>query len=443
MNDVLIEISQVDSSFMPYIVVYSPEDLQKMDFPKVFEENQIGINKMFNRFINESEKPFSYDLKTKLYQSNKKMTPKVVFLQNIINEVRNDLNLIKEDYYNKQVTITSRLMLFVTNCNQNNISCCFEHALYEEKVRNRLYSDKSFAKLLFRLKSLDNYCCRLEKNTVCLNVDLDSIKQKLTEASSQSDKSIEFAAYGPFDETFMDFIVEKNTLQRFSIAASRIQSSIMYSILDLNEADHIYKSFLMLFEVAGSKERYVVLSSVIRVLFDQMYTMFLSSSFSTGISCVFLENCQKMKMKTAIELKISANLLQSDQMDIPFSQVVLKSSHLTTATNCLFSVCMYNNPLDIVYEIFKAVKLIDAFVLDNMSQTGSSNQPLTTSMSFDDIFSIFSAVFVQNPPPNATSISTTLANMKNLQLSSAFDFAKLLFGSAVDYVNQSNLQNCE
>ena len=435
MNDIILEIVQIDPEIVPFIIPYTPDDIKKIENINLIINNNLElILNFFNYFLKESQNPFIITLPSKVIYHNKNKLPIINYCHLLFLKFQTKLNKIKENFYQKQANIASKLYLFVTKFNESNHKCIIDTDLYSKNVSHLFALNNEILKILKKICILESY---LSKKIVQLPspISLEILSNSLIETSINVDKSIEYSPYGLFDRLFFEFIEFNNTTQRFTLSANIIKEDQT----NLKECEHLFKSFSMLLNPNNSKQKFTLYSSIIRIIYDQISIQYLENYFKISIEEIFYIKCYKLSQFTSIEFNINSNLIKFEDFTLPFNILILKYEDLLNSTKNIFGISFLNNPLDMIYEIFKSVKLIDQFVLKNLMEITQNFNQNSTMMSFDDIFSIFLAIFVQNPPINCLNISKHFITIKNLTLSSAFDFAKLLFNSTIDYINNYKL----
>jgi hypothetical protein len=102
------------------------------------------------------------------------------------------------------------------------------------------------------------------------------------------------------------------------------------------------------------------------------------------------------------------------------------------------------NPVDIIASVFIVLKAGEEFVKQNHLENRfgpyvsmfDRNKVANVSqqLSFDDFFPMFCLIFALACPVNGAAISDLISRLTGMALSPAFDFAKLFFTSALQYV---------
>ena len=123
-----------------------------------------------------------------------------------------------------------------------------------------------------------------------------------------------------------------------------------------------------------------------------------------------------------------------------------KENELKKASNLMNETQFLTNPIDIINHIHCALNFINEFYqkcaiikkYGSLSRSVKENKERISMdasfLAFDDIFPLFCMIISYAAPSNAVAVGDFLARTEDLKLGSQFEFAKLLFTSAIEYI---------
>ena len=111
-----------------------------------------------------------------------------------------------------------------------------------------------------------------------------------------------------------------------------------------------------------------------------------------------------------------------------------------------------HNALNLINKFFQKCEIVKKFGTLNckISLDENENHSImemnSNFLAFDDIFPLFCMVISYASPSNAVAVSDFLSRTEDLKLGSQFEFSKLLFTSAIEYIindvgNSTNRMN--
>jgi hypothetical protein len=190
----------------------------------------------------------------------------------------------------------------------------------------------------------------------------------------------------------------------------------------------------------------VIKNGVFRMFFDRLFLIGPELFEVTAADALELsKRCGTLRWVTAREMAIPEKFMQPAMMHLPIVTLIQRSKLLQDAANEIDLIPFITNPIDIMAKVFNCLKMMEEFVRENSFQNrfgmfvSMFDQAKVSSasdqMSFDDFFPIFCSVFAVSAPSNASAIGDLMARLTGLGLPASFDFAKLFFTSAVQYVS--------
>lgn len=234
-----------------------------------------------------------------------------------------------------------------------------------------------------------------------------------------------------------------------------------------------------------TNERMVLRCSFVRILCNIIYTNFPGFLYEP-MNPKFFHACEIVKLSTPKEMEINPKIICDYMMNTSFKflvesvdlysgnisddissssdQIILskkrkrsktfnsyydKNVHdneLKKASNLINETQFLTNPIDIIYHIHCALNLINEFYqkcgvvrkYGSLSCLSKENEERilknASFLAFDDIFPLFCMVIAYSAPSNAVAVGDFLARTEDLKLGSQFDFSKLLFTSAIEYM---------
>lgn len=238
-----------------------------------------------------------------------------------------------------------------------------------------------------------------------------------------------------------------------------------------------------------TNERMVLRCSFVRFLCNVIYTNFPGFLFEP-INNKFYEACEIVRVSTPKSMEINPKIICDYMIDTSFVFLVesdtlytnspdnnpkkrkrsktfhvindkdvdlKKENELKLASNLINETQFLTNPIDIINNIFCALNYIKEFFQKCMifRKYGSldwkdtmkdkvkeiKNEMDSNFLAFDDIFPLLCMVISYAAPSNAVAVSDFLHRTEDLKLGSQFDFAKLLFTSAVQYITNDVLND--
>lgn len=409
--------------FMP--VVPTPENIK--EFRTKFHEIFQNISKLSEEYVLISLQRHVLEKPQITKMSTRYDKPIQDFLLGKLAKLQLKLNQFRSSFYEAKARILNDVSVYIMNCYETEGYMNFDLEGYKKYVVKEYMAHPVVQKTFYRSKCIQSYLHRLDLE-IEERLNLKLMKSILTNATQNIDQTLEFSPYNSFDYAFSDFTFSSKTIQRFDICVKNVIKTLTKRRINMRELDQVNKSFNLLFDPQNSNERLVMHSAIVRVMFDEISLVKNFFLFSDENSEQFVQKCSILRKMNPKQLKIAENLMKPDMMEQPFEEIVQASPDLIEATRMINCLHFLTNPYDIVYQTFKAVRLIDQFVKINMG--GKSN----TNMSFDDVFSLFCPVMSIDPPKNAVALSRFLLGVEGLQFSQPLDFAKIVLSSSVDYI---------
>ena len=425
-----VDCDDIDPSLVRFLIPIVPEKEQMEQYEKDYQPTMDKIRKLGENYVRKTEMHFEFHLDD-ISKTTKYQKPIYKYILNEMQNIRLKLNSLKENFYSKKAILATTVLSFLMESHAKNIPILFDVEAFKKATAQEF---KSLESITTEVKHYRMFCVYLNNQSSELEkrFDINNMRQILVDSAENVDMSQEYSPYGDFDDVFVDFVEWSKAILRFDQSVQTVVENTGKRLINMRDLDVIKKSFAMLFLPVGAAQRLVLTYAINRVFFDEIALVPGYFLFSEIGSEEFNKNCAILRKKTPVELEISPSLMKPEMMDVPFEDIVANSETLLESSRNLNSIHFITNPYDITYTAFKAIKLIDNFVVDNKgldkTQAGSSN------MSFDDVFSLFCPVMAIDPPKNCVSLADFFSRIDGLRFSSSLDFAKLLVSSSVDYI---------
>lgn len=423
----------IDSSCIKFLEPIAPEGPELKRFESLFNNNFSELTELSISYQRVSELEYAMPTSVKVTNNSKSI---IRFLLDQMQDAKNKADTIKEKFYARKVTILSKVSFFLLESKNNNIPILFDSKGYAKLTEKEFSENKELNIEKRHFQSLESYL-KNESLKLETRFSLEKMREALSNAAEKVDQNREYSPVNEFDDEFTDFVVWSKTDQRFDLTVKRVVENSGKRLINIRDLDHITKSFNMLFQPKNINEKIVINFAITRYFFDALSIVPGFFLYSNDESPVFTEKCASLRKKTPTQLGIHPSLMKPEMMEVPFEDIVKDSKYLNESSQYLNSLHFYTNPFDIAFTAFNAVKAIDNFVLGNKQIDESS--PEGSSMSFDDVFSLFCPVLAIDPPKNCMSLAKFYSKIDGLVFSSALDFAKLLILSSVDYITNIEL----
>ena len=472
-----IILDKTSSQFLLRLIPGSEDALEAYkSFPKIKEELQVLLNKCKHNagsddFIIFLDKPQCTDF----------FHPKYLVYAALYT-IQQKIMKMHHKYYLDEIDIIKNLILYLEyNCTPKSPLSFFVEAFsqfisdkYNEIIGKHIHS----ARFLYR------HYCENHWPDLIPTIPLEAVRNALLEAEKQVELSTEYVPFTFFDEIFLAYLNSKTSNNHFTLfeeTSSEIlsvykgESSFLtpiqsQSVPNFSEISMIPENDTEISDLleipipkiktqkAGKldfaqmnkktapaaieigphsiEQNRVLRCAIVRIVFDCIIQQ-EPDLLSIGIDQIYINNCHTIAASTPRQLKFNKNTLKPEQMEMTINQLVKSNKLLQDALESFFSIIFYNNPLDISYCLFFGLKAIESFVKEQTSAK------VVSEMSFDDFFAFFYSIMAINPPANATGIAKFLMCIEHFKLSDAFDFAKLLFTSAVDFTQKFGLEILE
>ena len=420
----------LDPSVVRFLIPIPPEKEQIEKYEKDYQPTMDKIRELGESYVSKTEMHFEFHLDD-ISKTTKYAKPIYKYILSEMQNIRLRLNSLKENFYSKKAIIATQVLSFLMESHSKNIPILFDVKAFRETTANEFSKLES---ITTEIKHYRMFCVYLNYQSSELEkrFDINNMREILAQSSEKVDMNQEYSPIGEFDDVFVDFVEWSKAILRFDQSVEKVVENTSKKLINMRDLDVIKKSFAMLFQPKNAAQRLVLTYAINRVFFDEIALVPGYFLFSEIGSEEFNRKCAILKKKTPVELEISPSLMKPEMMDKPFDEIVENSEQLLESSRNLNSIHFITNPYDITYTAFKAIKLIDNFVVNNKGldpgKAGSSN------MSFDDVFSLFCPVMAIDPPKNCVSLADFFSRIDGLSFSSSLDFAKLLVSSSVDYI---------
>jgi hypothetical protein len=313
------------------------------------------------------------------------------------------------------------------------------------------YETRRPSKLFRKLISLKTYVTNNLQSSRFIDMPLVQLQASLQQSASQVIETIGFSPRCTFDDDFAAFVCAGGALaiDKFDEISARIARR-----LDMSPIKDVIGQSVQLLRPRTQGEVCVIKNAVYRLLFDRLYLKFPEpiagpKSGPQGLG----QLCDRMRWLTPRELSIPEKMMKPWMMDLSFTILVQRSVHPQKAVSDLSAIQFLTNPVDIIANVYLALKAGEEFVRQNVLETRfgqfvSMFDPrkvanVSDQLSFDDFFPLFCPLFSLACPINATVIARLVSKLKGVELSPAFDFAKLFFLSALEYVKNVKVDSIQ
>ena len=324
--------------------------------------------------------------------------------------IQEKLHCAVEDSAQFVVRLVSQMISILKDCSSQEIAVNCRIMEFHDFISSKFRNDPTQIKIKRHVHALDQYIMR--------NFKTDSLKKEtlqsgMQEVSQCPPPPTDYYDYNFLDEQFSIYMAEREENSMIPTENSLIVSS-------LNDFLHSVSANLE----PQSDSEYLAISSVaIRYYFSYLsYPPAPIESFNE-----FCSKCQQIISMTPTELAVTDFLIKPGYEDMPFTEMALSDSNIQKAAEYLEEIQFYTTPIDISNLIYLAMKSIEQFANANSG---------TSSLSFDDLFSIFYPIFAMRPATNCQAVSDFLSGMQGFIFSPTFDFTRMVYTSAVSYIKK-------
>lgn len=272
-------------------------------------------------------------------------------------------------------------------------------------------------------KRLEKYVSKISTSDVILQ-----IRDSIITATKEYNENLNFIPPSPLDQSITEYI-ERNSEVKINILP-RVQFVGNPSIRVEEKIEIINQFSAYLFDlinVSGSYTQIAVYFSVLRYIFDSLYTLGNELSQYYSENCEFLKKCQAFSNKRLRDLNLDPELMKGYIPGLPVSSF-FKSKQLSIFDNFSY----LTNPFDLVYTI--------NCVVEKLGQLYGKEGAF---LAFDDILTLFIGIIAVNPPPNGYSIKVFLEKWDSFQTSDVFPMMKNYYIAAVNYLMDMDINASE
>ena len=428
-----------------YVILLPPDSEEgQLAFEQI--KDQIGmIDKLMQVCLEESEKerPLLFNMES--ISERKKTIPLVNACEEILFSLQKEIVEYTEAYFMGFAAKVSQLTHFLIDCESHKCSARIDFDGFRHHIEKQYMEDQIVISLKQRkIPSLDRFAKRFRYSPRYPDIPKEQLIAALKENSKSIQEAIEYSPHGAFDDLFFFYIMSNDKLDEFDDICINIMNDKNPKFYNFSAVSQLIASYYFLFEAQTTRSRIVIKSSIIRIFFDRFYVYnhlaLTPNGSTTDLSSRFLQFeriCKKVRESTPRENGINSKLLLPNTFDTPFFASYSDNIHIKEALRHLSMVQFFNNPIDILDSVFKALKCSELFVKSNeKSHKNIKNNECDagSSMSFDEFFPLFLTIFSMSPPVNSLEIHSFLIKMSGIDQSSALDFAKMIFISTVGYL---------
>jgi hypothetical protein len=304
----------------------------------------------------------------------------------------------------------------------------------------------SVAKTLAHIVSLKKFTIRYQDSPRFPEIPIESMQAAMRDCAGDALEAVDFSPYSRFDGFFAFFIAGSRELgAQFDTAVDQIGGR-----LDVTPLSGLIKATVQVFKPKLAAELLVLKHAIYRIFFDQLYLKkgrLLDGD--PGDRRRLAKQCERVRWLTPRQMSIPEKMMKPEMMDVSFARLAQRAPQLHEAGELLASLHFLTNPIDMMATIFFALKAGEEFVRQNHFENRFGRwvsmfdrekvAGVSDQLAFDDFFPLFCLIFSLSPPITAVGIASFLTQLGGIALSSAFDFAKLFFTSAVQYLLKLNL----
>ncbi|OHS96760.1 hypothetical protein TRFO_37012 [Tritrichomonas foetus] len=149
-----------------------------------------------------------------------------------------------------------------------------------------------------------------------------------------------------------------------------------------------------------------------------------------------------VQISTPKQVNIPEKIMKVEDMKIPLHILVHQNEHLQNAIDHFDLMQFFPNPIDIVAQIYLGMKKCEMFltvnsIINKLTIPSKKSKDLASKeMSFDDFFPVYFSIVAVNPPPNSVQMKHFLDSIIGISIPVTFDYARLFFTSAVEYLEK-------
>jgi hypothetical protein len=315
-------------------------------------------------------------------------------------------------------------------------------ALYFQK---KLEAVKTISRKTFKLRALKKWCEKHANSPRFPQIPLEHLTSAMKASVTKVIDAIEFSPRGFYDDFFAYTIESHPTITMLAFDAAVREIDVKKSPKSINFAgiSDLISTCAHALRPKLQTELFVLKDGVYRVFFDRFYL--LHPSILDEITETTLDmshRCEQLKWMTPREATIPEQLILPSMADIPFVNLVAQSPDLQKAVDFIAMIPFLTNPIDIMGHIFLSMKHAEDFIKQNVVQNkfgqgatvpDEGGPSVVGQMSFDEFFPVFCLVFAYACPSNACPVMGLLCKLGGIPVTPSFDFAKLLFTSAIEY----------
>ena len=332
------------------------------------------------------------------------------------------------EYYCNLLKQISLLLLFMQECINKKFPVYCDCEKFKADAFLDFTQQPEISFIIKRIDYISKALSRMKDRYIDIPTQ-EIIQNDLIECSKLVDKKLEYSPESSFDEHFYEFLVANKMILRFRESAAKFKSK---NQVDISESKQLNLNFYLFLQPSSAEEQLVIRYATIRILFQEIYKKGVSFFISTEEEeTTFVQRAEEFSKLTTIQFGINKNILLPEYYELSIKTLVTQNNQLQEALQFISMVPYYSNPVDIVDVCQKAVNYVEAFMKFNWESQNDSEAPF---FSFDDIFSIFSAIVCIDPPVSLVCCANFLKKIERLSLSNSFDYAKLLLISSVDFI---------
>jgi hypothetical protein len=308
----------------------------------------------------------------------------------------------------------------------------------------------------FRIQSLKRFLDRYSDSPRFPTIPILHVRAAMKESATKVLDATEYVPYSFFDDFFSFFVYGRPDLNlgQFGARARSIAGQVKGKSLNFSAVTELIGVCVKLLKPKDQREVIVIKNGVYRLFFDRLFMHCPQLFEGTKPDAAEMGGrCSLVRWMTPHQMSIPDKLMQPSMVDMPFATLLRGSPQLQQAVREIEIIPFLTNPIDIMAHVFNSLKSAEDFVRQNSFQNRfgmfvsmfdkEKLSSVSDQLSFDDFFPMFCLVFSSACPSNAMAISDLMAKFTGLGLAPAFDFAKLFFTSAVQYMRDFNSQELD
>ena len=396
-----------------------------------------GLTDLMTCFIEKGKatrKEFDIDYDVDMHQ----MQPSFNFCLRKLRKYLNAYCAFVDDFFLKAADHVSVLLAHITEMHKDGVvPYCLPVSDVEYHFVSLFEAVPFVASVVPKLRRLRAFLNKYRFSVRMPSIPIEHVRAAMKESAAKVDVSTEFSAHGVYDDFLFCFVQSRQDfLDEIDELVKDVISQGGKQLADFRKVEGLVAKMVKSLKPIAQKDIFVVRCGIVRIFFDRLYVLSGDYLRTEAMNGQFSASCEILRCMTPRQMNVSDYLLTPEVMDQPFDKTVENEELLRNAIKDIAVIQFYTNPLDVMACVLRTLKAIEKFVRSSTSAQGSESRvyDVASQMSFDDFFPLFCFVFAADPPVNAHDVARLLSSAVGLITSSAMEFAKLFFTSAVEYI---------